>query len=83
MIELVLFVAIVLAIYTYRRFFTNLPPGPICWYPFVGYLPFLTEDPPRHLDKLRQKFGDVFGCVFEFELDFDSFCRKFSATKYI
>ncbi|XP_018495238.1 cytochrome P450 2J6 [Galendromus occidentalis] len=64
MIEVLLFAAVLLSFYIYRRFFTNLPPGPICWYPFVGYLPFLTKDPPRHLDKLRQKYGDVFGLYF-------------------
>ncbi|OQR75371.1 cytochrome P450 2J6-like [Tropilaelaps mercedesae] len=64
MFELILIVVVLLGIYTYRRFCTNLPPGPICWYPFVGYLPFLTEDPPRHLDKLRQRYGPIFGLYF-------------------
>ncbi|XP_022647409.1 cytochrome P450 2J6-like [Varroa jacobsoni] len=64
MFELVLFLSVLLGIYVYRRFFTRLPPGPICWYPFVGYLPFLTKDPPRHLDELRRKYGSIFGLYF-------------------
>lgn len=40
----------------------DLPPGPF-GVPLLGYLPFMPKDGHRGVEALRQKYGNVFGCV--------------------
>ncbi|KAH7938358.1 hypothetical protein HPB49_022797 [Dermacentor silvarum] len=47
-----------------RIFQRDLPPGPL-GLPLLGYLPFMTKDGHRDIEALRQKYGNVFGCVHE------------------
>ncbi|XP_050027706.2 cytochrome P450 2J4-like [Dermacentor andersoni] len=59
-----------------RMFRPDLPPGPR-GLPLLGYLPFMTEHGHRDIEKLKQKYGNVFGLQLGlryvvFLCDFDS-----------
>ncbi|XP_075552186.1 cytochrome P450 2J4-like [Dermacentor variabilis] len=48
-----------------RMFRPDLPPGPR-GLPLLGYLPFMTEYGHRDIERLKQKYGNVFGLQLGF-----------------
>nr|QST15072.1 CYP370C3 protein [Diaphanosoma celebensis] len=56
---------VVLGYFVYRALArpSNFPPGPV-GLPVVGYLPFLEKDVHKHMTKLSDQYGDVYGLTF-------------------